>query len=432
MKNIIINILFYIIILLLIKNNVYAQNNFAKYKVGNDVFTFYDDGKVTAKGLDATGTWVDDGTFIMIQIFSWKFEDGMSLMAYNTGLGEKENINIFDVNNPLASITMKLISTPVHFTSNLEHTREDNAANEYSSGLKFLQANYIEKAINKLSYALSLNPSGDLLSKIYFARAKAYFISHNKNLSFADINEALINDSLNSEMFFFRAGLFFSDKKINESLSDYNNAIKLDSSNFKYYEERVQIFVGMNDSVMIFHDCNKAIELGSKQNNIYLLRAKSNFFRKKYEQTISDCSVILSSPYSHPHSDVLMLRADSYYLLNDFGRAQKDYEANLAYENSSECRLGFIYLEKKNFTESKKYFNKASSDNWYANLGLALLSFELKNFESAKEHYDLAIKNQPKLKKGLEGIKDIEEYKYFTKNQTEVFKKIEKMITIFY
>ena len=92
--------------------------------------------------------------------------------------------------------------------------------------------------------------------------------------------------------------------------------------------------------------------------------------------------------------------------------------------------LGYYYLEKENYDKAIEKFNDCIKigndiDSVDAILGLSMAYFYKNDKQNAKKHLDQARQMKPVLKKGMEGLLDLEQEGYFySEKKKETLKRM--------
>ncbi len=471
----IINSILICVLFLFVSQNLYSQSVYAKYKVGKDIFTFYDNGTVYSEQLTGKGSWYDDGNTIMIEIFSTRFQSNWYFMAYETGIGVKEIINIFNPNDMSLDATMILIGNPKEKSEQKVFEREPYAEQYINQGYQYYNENKIKEALEsfdnaiKESYYLPPLKRDESYSKCYYGIA---IIEYNFNISKAmtAIEQSIEYNSSCAECYNVRAMIIckvydkinsdYSAKNtyssilnkypLPQALEDYNKAIELNSLIASYYANRGIYYWNDKEFDKAVQDITSAIQLDTANMNYYSYRASIYYQLKKYDERMQDLNILLSNDPNNV--DNLLRRAKTFYITGNLVSAIQDYDKVVSIsvnDTTAYKMLGYVYLEKNDLKKSEKNFSQALSiyktnqrgNPWDIYLGISMLYFKLYGVadetilesgtdNTVKDYFKSAALFQNSLRDGVGSLNKIEEndYYYFTKKQKELFSKMLKAL----
>ena len=200
----------------------------------------------------------------------------------------KNNIqnNLFDstkvsTENPLPSMQ----KTSEQQTSNDNTTPKIETSNFYKEGIALYDQKLYEKAIEKFTKAIEINPN-DALS--YNSRGAAKLELKNYPNALTDLNKAIQIDPSNVVAYRNRARVEYELEDYNNSIKDYNKAIELSPGDASTYSNLGWVKVAVKDDVGALENFNKTIQINPNYADAYRGRGVSNYDLKNYSTAIED------------------------------------------------------------------------------------------------------------------------------------------------
>lgn len=270
--------------------NIYSQVNYIEYKLGEIFLVFYDNGTVVSKELDGKGNWFDDGNTIMIELYSNISQSNIYLMAYDTGIGSNESIDVFDPNDILQVWTMKLVGNRNENFNKLSHSDDSSIEKYLIEADTYLKEEKYKEAIKSYTKVLTkINDNtlngNELTSRCFLGKALSQFkfdlklgrSLEPKNFTWRNVNYAIEANNMCAECYNLR-GLYLVEVNRNRNLkekdfkenpeldiknvfNDFDKAIEIDSTVAEYYKNRGILNLNKKKITKALDDINKAIQL---------------------------------------------------------------------------------------------------------------------------------------------------------------------------
>lgn len=294
---------------------IYSQVNYIEYKLGKIFLVFYENGTVVSKELDGNGIWIDDGNTIMIELYSNISQSNIYLMAYDTGIGSNESINVFDPNDILQVWTMKLVGNRNEDFNKLSHSDDISIEKYLIEADTYLKEENYKEAIKSYSKALSnINENtlngNDLSSRGHYGKALSQFnldikrgtgFKHSKIkdvrkdskfdqsiFTWENVNYAIEYNNMCAECYNLR-GMYLVEVNRNGNLKE------------KVYKENPEL-----DIKNAFNDFDKAIEIDSTVAEYYKNMGILNLNKKNLEKALDDINIAIQlDPLNESYKTIL-------------------------------------------------------------------------------------------------------------------------------
>ncbi len=129
------------------------------------------------------------------------------------------------------------------------------------------------------------------------------------------------------------------------AIQNYSEAIKLDPEFTSAYNNRCKAWSLSGTQNKAIDDCSKAIMLDENYIKAYYNRGYAYYLGEEFDKAIQDLSVVLKHEND---KDAILLRGNSYYLLQDYNNAINDYKLLIkGYPNFANAyyNLGNLYAD---------------------------------------------------------------------------------------
>lgn len=252
----------------------------------------------------------------------------------------------------------------------LSYHRESNlaASAQIRIGICYFKLNEYDSAILELSNPLVNTLSTDLQAEAIYLLANAYYRVgefDNAAKTYLDIITRFPKIGISSLVKYSLGWSYFQQKKYNDAYKIFNSITEGDDSlliKSFYWKGEAKRYAGNDDDALkVYFDFLKKFPQSEFVKGVELQIGITFYNQKKYEQAIP-------------------------FLLRATGSLDK-YHRNKAF-----TLLGEIELNRKNFTQSKKYFNALEDDSYSSGdaefralLGRGITDFYEKKYDSAIE-----------------------------------------------
>jgi tetratricopeptide (TPR) repeat protein len=301
--------------------------------------------------------------------------------------------------------------------------------------IAYMNSQDYDKSMADCSRILKLNPN---YAEAYLHRGILYSFNQEHDKAISDYNKSIALDSnyIKTDNYCRRGISYFKKENYDQALSDFNKAIEDYSYNTMAYSCRGGVYLIKKEYDKAIMDYNKAIAMDSSKESTYYYngRGLAYFGQEKFDDAIFDYNHAIK--IDNNNSQAYFNRAAVYDRLNNYDKAISDYNkfielspANaVGYDN-----VGYACIKLKNYDKAILSFNKCielNKSNFDAMLGLAITYYLKNDTTRALQSLNQAILTEPKLKKGMDGIKILEEigYSYYD-NDKIILKKLFDMVT---
>ena len=235
---------------------------------------------------------------------------------------------------------------------------------------------------------------------------------------------------------YFNFGNFYKKYKQNQLATEmYLKAIELKPDLSVAYTNLSVLNVAENPKKAIEYAL-KSYSITPDDDSVNGLLASLYFNDNQSEKTIEFATNALRLQPAKPKNiDLLLKRGISRQMIGDYKDAQYDYLDIIAQYTSLEKKqnpmifsnIGYCYLEDDQLDNALKYFNEAVSYKPEIDqlIGQFTVLYLQKNTAGYKKSIELAKKVEPKLRKGYNGILELEkEGYYYSSKHKAILKKI--------
>lgn len=248
------------------------------------------------------------------------------------------------------------------------------------------------KALADYTQAIETDPNDD---NGYRFRASFYIARGLFDKAVDDMTKAIIINDKEALNYKYRGEAYYGKQSFSNAVSDLNTAISLDESDYESFYLRGKTYADMNDHKKALADYDKAIELSPDYFDAYYSRAR-----------------------------LFMNTNENNRALVDLGKCiEIDPESSVAYNNS-----GWILFDKAEYESALAYLKKSyelNETDWDALLGASMIYFMNNDDENAELLLKYAVKIEPRLKKGMQGLAQLEKEGYFySAYQKKIIKKL--------
>ncbi|RPI16781.1 MAG: tetratricopeptide repeat protein [Ignavibacteriae bacterium] len=365
----------------------------------------------------------DEDTYIQI---SASISQGSSGGAIINSKGELVGISTFQVKegqnlnfaipiNEIFSVRNEYLNNPQLKESNDYFFKGYNA---------YLAKNYKETLFYYTAY-LKILPNSAIG---YYNRALAYKKLEQYEDALKDLNMAIELEHEDTDALIARGNLYNELGKYKEALEDYNTAISIDSEDPYGYKGRGETYLYTNNYQSALNDFNKAISLDDSYIEVYYDRGRTYSYLGDDMRAIQDLSVAIEM--FPKYYGAYLSRARAYNNLKEYEKAKEDFvkcielnpDEQIAYNN-----FGWMLFENKEYKLAIASLSKSfelDNEDWDALLGMSLTMYIMNENDDAEKILKAAIKIEPKLKKGMQGLKLLEDEGYtYTKSQKKLLEK---------
>lgn len=231
----------------------------------------------------------------------------------------------------------------------------------------------------------------------------------------------------------------FYDYALHDSklaLEDFSRAIAIKTDYNFVYLYRSKVYLEIGDSVKALKDLYASV---SKEDIEWTCMERGNIFTELelYDEAIMDYTrAIKLNPYDDSYYSLrgicYMKNSDFINAINDFNYAIKLNSRN----NVTISNLGYAYLDLNEYEDAEKWFKRSllmfdkSFDTY---LGLSMVYYCRNEKTKCLTAFNNAVKLEKKLKKGMNGIKKLEEESYFWLNEDkEIINEICRIAGYYY
>ena len=221
------------------------------------------------------------------------------------------------------------------------------------------------------------------------------------------------------------------------AIEKYLTAIDMDPENDSFYTNIGIAYMDLEDYAKAKEYFLKGLKIAPDDYELNADMSEISFNHDKdYQATVDYSTKALKVIYGgKDKAQLLDIRGDARLMLGDYQSALQDYleiinrfsEEEKSVNGSSYANVGYCYLGMKNYSLAKKYFDISLGYQTQIDplIGLMIMYYEQGDKENLKKTKSMAIKVEPALKKGMEGMKKIEADGYFySAEQKDVLKAI--------
>ena len=205
---------------------------------------------------------------------------------------------------------------------------------QIGKGIRYFNIGQYEKAVEKFSKAIELNPDN---ANAYKNRGDVYFITEPQK-AIIDCTKAIELKPNYISAYELRAMTYCSllyneqNKTIldyTSILSDYATILKINPKYYKAYQYRGDVYRKFQQYDLSIKDYTKAIELKSDKYRLYISRGYDYFQIQQYDNAIEDFKIATTSNNYYEEAECYTALAKIYYILKDYNKANEYYtEAN--------------------------------------------------------------------------------------------------------
>lgn len=246
----------------------------------------------------------------------------------------------------------------------------------------------------------------------FFAmRGLAYYKLYEYDLAKKDLNKGIKIVPEWPYGYYLRGLVKFNTKKYRAAYADYSKAIELDPGMKESYAARGNLFLWVRQYHDAIQDYNKYITLDSNSGVVFFKRGLATEYLLDYQGAVEDLKKAIELD---PDPNYISHLGYLYYRQHDFDAAiditllglKNDTSQTFFYQN-----LGRFYYGKGVYDEAYTNFSRcveSSPDNFRIPFNISMFYYGKDDLVNAKKFLDLAKELEPRLKKGMAGIREID------------------------
>jgi len=297
--------------------------------------------------------------------------------------------------------------------------RNQNCYN--ARGNTFFELNRNEEAISDFSKAVEFAPGW---SAPYYNRGNTKFKLGDYHGAVDDCSKAVLIDPSKEAYYNSRGLAYHALGKYKEAIQDFTIYIELDSSWATVYDNRGDSKRELADYTGAVADYSSAITIDPYDTYAFYNRGRLKLRNQDLMGAVSDFSESISIDPEFINGYVLL--SIVYAKSNDYEAAIKISLSGLQKDNLSskllDC-LGYYFMEKGDINKAISYFRECNiidPGNFDALLGLAVACYIINDKENFRKYIDQAKLSEPLLNKGMDGIREIENYGFYYSDKIKV------------
>ncbi|MDJ0553426.1 MAG: tetratricopeptide repeat protein [Microcoleaceae cyanobacterium MO_207.B10] len=199
-----------------------------------------------------------------------------------------------------------------HFTS--------KAKSLYNQGEELAKQGNQEKALEKYSQALKLNPKN---AKIYYKRGNSYYKQKAYEKAIKDYTAAIKIKSNYNDAYYNRAVSYYELGNFIKAITDLTQTLRLNPNDAEAYYKRGLIYYKIRDYKNSIQDYSQSIRLNPKDTDAYISRGISRGATGDQPGAISDYTQALKINPNDPQA--YYSRGRSRFYIADYQGAMADY-----------------------------------------------------------------------------------------------------------
>ena len=178
----------------------------------------------------------------------------------------------------------------------------------------------INKAIERYSYAIELNPNH---THAYNNRGTVHGIKGDYDRAIVDFTKAIEQKRDYAEAYYNRGNIYNNKGNSDHAIADYTKAIGFNPNYTHAYNNRGNVYDKKGNSDRAIKDFNTAIKLNSSYANAYTNRGNAYDKKGDYDRAIADHTKAIDLNPNHDRA--YFNRGNVYDKKGDFDRAMADY-----------------------------------------------------------------------------------------------------------
>lgn len=368
---------------------------------------------------------VNNDESMLIQVTA-SISEGSSGGAIVNSEGELIGISTSQIKNGQNLNFAIPVNSVIDYKNSISYNKIDLEGNKtFIKGYNAYKSNKFEDAIYYYTGYLKLFDTGIA----HFNRGLAYLELEKFKEAIMDFSNAINNDYSKGKVYYSRGDAYLGRGDYSMALSDYNYAVYLEPELSVPYNKRGEYYLQTGDFNNALNDFSTAIKLRGDYSLYYYNRGQANEYLKKNINAIDDYSEAINM---YPdYYDAYYSRATLFNKIGNFDKAIYDFQKCIEiypdykypYNN-----IGWVYFNKKDYKNAIYYLEKCfelDNTDWDAILGISTTHFVIGNEKKAEFFLNKAKRIEPRLRKGMDGLSQIEKDGYiYTKTQKKIIEEL--------
>jgi len=322
----------------------------------------------------------------------WAIILGPMIIGGNTLIWMLKQPRFPNTSAPLYTGIVMLLIPLLGILPEVMPSSEEKAADINLQGLRYVQKNEQDKAIECFTKAIELNPKFhlpymnrgesynykkeyklaiadfdkaiDLNSKCfqaYYGRGYAYHYLNNQENAITNFTKAIDLNPKSGKSYKFRGRSYYYHREYDKAISDLTKALNMNFNDDQSFKYRALAYRAKNQNDKALSDLNRAIKINSKNYAHFKERGLVLAMEGKYEKALDDMNITIKL---NPRCDeAFNIRAIIYRKKEEFQRSLSDHNQSISLNQTSfhySFTRGITHLCIGNWQNAQNDFTKAA------------------------------------------------------------------------